>query len=319
MSEKTQSAVPLIEIKKGRPETLMSESSRRTNASISRVRVSKMDNKKASSLLMEGKSLNTVGFKKGGIQTQADLTHFRNIVVSKVFPEKAMNLLKNLEESISQIPINSYGQASPEEKFEILNQLCDAYNFAWNEGCIQLKEISDEHGKLFAKIKLFYMSLLEKYPKLSESYNDEIHKLRDMISLKDENIKVIEKELKNHYNRAESAKKFITDVQNEATTQRTKKRQYREQANERSVQIEQLKSLETELRLQITILKEENDRLKVQKTVPNIKDTSNYVDIGTDPIEIPPPKIRESQSSIFTRSGGNFISRSSSKRKITRV
>lgn len=329
MTEKPQATVPLIEIKSGRPETLMSESSRRTNASISRVRVTKMDNKKASSLLMEGKSLNTVGFKKGGIQTQRDLTHFRNCIVSKQFPEKSMNLLKNLEESIAQIPVNRYSQASAEEKFDILSRMTDAYNFAWNEGCTQIKEISNDHGKLFAKIRLFYMSLIEKYPKLNEAYNMEINDLREKLVQKDFNISVVEKELKSQIERAESTRKYIADVETEAKIQREKKRQYRDQANERSVQIEQLKSLATELRLQITILKEENERLKVQmaqKSVQVIKINENLEDkevqVNT---EFYQTKVRSSSSSIFMNNSStasllsNLPVKEHKKKKIKRV
>lgn len=271
---------------KNRSKTAMS-SERSSKASTPR-RTSTSLRKKDEPIILTGrpietKSVNTVGFKSGGIKTEQDLTHFRRIFESQTNEVQAKSVFMEFQEKISHVPIESYAELGPAEQYEMIKKLIDIYNFSWNECCFQLHKISNEHSKLLTKLKSFYNLLLDLYPELILSYHKQFESLTQQNKDKDREIQQLKQELNFQIDRNNGTKKYIIDCQNEIMRLKSAKKYYKNELNNEVSVVEQAKSYITEMRLQIQMLKEENERLKNSKISIDMPTASNAIphkDIG---------------------------------------
>ena len=269
---------------------------KRPATSITRIRRDKKEQPNeqlpaASARQIEVRSKNAVGFKNGGIKTPQDLTVFRDTVVSKLKPVQAKSIMDELNERLKDIPLRKYESCEPSEKFDIILQLLDAYKFAWNEASTQMRDISREHGRVFAKLKEFFITLIDKYPALIMQYEDQVQHLVEENKKKDQEIALLKQEMNEQIERVQATKKYIVDIQNECKRLKERKVHYKDAVNNASIQVEQSSNIITELRLQLQKAKEENDRLKVPIDEELLLKSSSVYgkkaeteDIGTDPI-----------------------------------
>ena len=269
---------------------------KRPQTSITRVRREQKENPNdklpaASARQIDVRSKNVVGFKNGGIKTPQDLTIFRQTIVSKTKQVQAKSIMDELNERLKIIPIRKYESCEPSKKYEIILQLLDAYKFAWNEASTQMRDISREHGRVFAKLKEFFMTLIDKYPALIQEFEQQVETLVEENKKKDQEIGLLKDEIKQEVERVEATKKYILDLQNEIERLKGRKVHYKEAVNNASLQVEQSSNVITDLRLQLQKMKEENERLKVPIDEDLLLKSSSLLgrsvetcDIGTDPI-----------------------------------
>ena len=276
---------------------------------------------------IEIKSRNYVGFKSAsGIKSTVDVDNFKKVMVSKNYGEQARSVLQNLDDEISKIPVNKYASLEPEGKYEILEKLTDAYNYAWNDACMQLRDISEEHAKVFAKLKIFYMSLVDKYPDLIRDYGLKLSNIADESNRKTQQINLMQQEMNAQEQKIEIAKKYIIDIQNEANRIKGRKNYYKELVNSSSIQIEHCGNTITDLRLQLQKAKEEMEKFKSVPASGYLSNSqeefkvSEKVDVGTDVIKEIEQKLNNQYIPMMSSQPNfNFLDESFKKPKRQRL
>ena len=190
-------------------------------------------------------SMSYVGFKPTEMRSQSNLQHNRNMIAIKKAPERAINVLQYLDQWVANIDVKSYPAGTPTDKLEIVKKLIEAHNFAWNEITLQVKEFSDEHAMVFAKLKQFYNSLLEEYPKLVRQFCQEISSLKEEVAKRDQQIEALQNQLVGNEDRCNAAGNLVFGLQKKLKHVTDRKKYYK-----------------SELRFQVT----ENERLTEEMT-----------------------------------------------------
>lgn len=245
--------------------------------------------------LKEGMSPNYVGFMPPDMRTVNDLHHLRNAVETHSIDEKAVSIIQNLDKMVSNIPIDKYERGDAGTKLDILTQLLDAYNFAWNEASVQTKEISEKHASIFVKIRSFYVSLLEQYPKLLGQYQRELVQLKKSNSEKDQHIAAILQDVQLRESKTENLREFIAGLEEEIARIKGRKDYFKEEYNVKVLECEQLETEITDLKCEVSkVLEQSKSKMSLEDLRSDLTgahemlvlraDDVEHIDIGTDPV-----------------------------------
>lgn len=245
-----------------------------------------------------GFSPSYVGFKPPDLKSTADLTHFRNVMVSHGATTKAISILTNLERMIDFIPTDRYEDGDPATKYEIIQQLIEAYNFSWNECALQIKEYNEEHAIVISKLKSFYTFLLDQYPKIFVQYESQVNDLQKQCREKDRHIEVLKQELQRKDEKQKVIQEYIITLLDETERIKDRKKYYKEELNKKMLEIESLKSTVTDLRCQVAKEKEkyfsalnlndmERELVESKPILVKQKEDIILTECGTDPIAQP--------------------------------
>ncbi|OHT11863.1 hypothetical protein TRFO_18548 [Tritrichomonas foetus] len=208
-----------------------------------------------------------IGFTLNEIRTTTDLKHNRFIAEQLAVSKKPFPVLQTLEQMINSIPVDLYDESNCSVKLQIIKKLIDAYNFAWNEVVIQIKELSEEHAIVLAKLKNFYNSLFYDYPKLLESFDEEVSDLRTTIMEKDQCISSLTKQIGESDGSFSAARDFLFGIQRELEEVTARKDFIENELNQQVLLNEDLQSQLTDLRCIIIKQKEAITRLyKIQES-----------------------------------------------------
>ena len=248
---------------------------------------------------IDGFTQRYVGLRPPDFRTPADLKHLENFMEAHAGPTRAESILENLDYLLRKIPSEKYNDAGPAEKLEIIQKLNDAYTFAWNEACEQLYKISKEHAEVFVKIKKFFVFLIEEYPQVLKEYQNQIDVLKDDVSEKQQHLDVLTNELQSYSEKEIEASKFIASLRDEIKHIKKRKKYFKQGVNKVVLQNEKLQDEITELRCDISKLKEnfkEQMRLNEVNFDHIFESTHDFiatpqpkiemVDIGTDALEL---------------------------------
>ena len=110
---------------------------------------------------IEGLSSSYVGFRPSDFRSVQDLSHLRHFIESHSSSDQAASVLESLDTMLKSISMTGYEKFDPDDKLDTINKLIDAYSFAWNEGTLQLKQLSEDHAEIFVKIKNKSCSIVE--------------------------------------------------------------------------------------------------------------------------------------------------------------
>ena len=234
-------------------------------------------------------STNFVGFKQATIiKSPNDYQHLKNLLSSKNPSERAALLLQNLTEKINLLPIDKYDILTSQDKYILINNLIEIHSFIWNELTLQIKEISIDYATLYIKMKDFIFSLYEKYPELISSYENTINQLNTVLNEKNQQIDAVLSELDIYESKNEANKELIIGMENEILKSKKRKHYYKQELNNISLEIDQLKSENTELRCEITKLNENlNKYISGNEKINEIEIKIEKKDISceTDPVD----------------------------------
>lgn len=253
--------------------------------------------KSATSRTQFDHSPSVVGFRPS-IRAQSDLIHSRNIISSRQPPVQALSCLHTLEGFLSHIPFGDYEKSDPTKKLDILNKLVEAYNFAWNEATLQLKDISEEHATVFAKMKAFYLNLLNQYPNLLMEFDNQVKELKKTIEIKDHEIHVLNQQINMNEEKNENARNLIAGFKERLNHVIARKHFFKEELNLQVLEVEEMKTTITELRCQVAKQQEEAEMQEkytnlVEQSLSNnnfmpvieqIKPETKDVEVNTDPL-----------------------------------
>ena len=194
------------------------------------------------------RSPKSVGFKTTDFRTMKDLQHSRNIQQQLLVNKKAIPVLLNLENMVKNIPVNEYETADGPKKMEILSKLVNAYNLAWNEVTLQIKELSEEHAVVLFQLKSFYNSLFYDYPKLLKTFDDEVRALKMSISERDQCILSLKKQIEEIEFSFNSTRGFIYGIQRELDEAIENRNYFEKELNNQVLENDKLQSQITDLK-----------------------------------------------------------------------
>lgn len=227
-----------------------SKSKRSSDVSLSLRRFSNSPKPKVKRLgkPIDGFNSSYVGFRPSDFRSIQDLSHLRHYVEAHSSSEQAVSVLESLDTMLKSIPIAGYENFEPDEKSSTINKLIEAYNFAWNEGTLQLKQINEEHAEIFVKIKNFYMFLLNEYPLLLTDYQKQVAELKNQCKEKDHEISILKKEIISINKINDEAREFIAGLRDEIIRLKNRKIFFKQELNDMTLQNDKLQEELTELR-----------------------------------------------------------------------
>lgn len=226
----------------------------------------------------------------------SDLHHLRNAVETHSLEEKALSIMQNLDKMVSGIPVDKYEGSDASTKLDILTQLIDAYNFAWNEASIQTKEISEKHASIFVKIRGFYVNLLDQYPRLLSQYQREISELKKSNYEKDQHIAAISQEVELRESKSENMREFVAGLEEEIKRIKSRKNYFKDEYNIKVLECEQLETEITDLKCEVSkYLETSKSKTLLEDIAADLsgaqemfvlqkEDEVEYTDAGTNPI-----------------------------------
>ena len=197
---------------------------------------------------IDGLSSSYVGFRPSDFRSVQDLSHLRHFIESHSSSEQAASILESLDTMLKSIPIDKYEKFEPDEKLGTIKKLIDAYNFAWNEGSLQLKQISEDHAEIFVKIKNFYMFLLDQYPQLLTDYQKQIASLKKQCEIKDHEINILKEEIVSINQKDNEVREFIAGLREEILRLKDRKTYFKQELNDITLKNDKLLEELTELR-----------------------------------------------------------------------
>lgn len=189
-----------------------------------------------------------VGFRPPDMKSINDLSHLRLFVEAHPSHDQAESVLENLNQMLKKIPTDGYESFDPNKKYETIQKLLDAYSFAWNEATLQLKQISEEHAEIFAKIKSFYLFLLQDYPQLLVDYQQQIAKLKTQSLEKEQHISILKKDFEQFSKKDNEAREFIASLRDEINRLKERKKYFKQELNEMTLKNDRLQEELTETR-----------------------------------------------------------------------
>ena len=264
--EKTQDvAVPSLKITKAkRPQTSMNRTPRKIQMNEPSLTPS---SRRMTPKTPTSDRSSYVGFKAVDRTPQSTIAHGRNMMSTKPMSQRAGMILQSLDQMISDIGVDKYPSLKPPEKLEILKQTIEAHNFAWNEVTLQVKEYSDEHATVFAKLKSFYNSLFDEYPRLCQDFTDEIDRLMRIIRQKDQHIEALAEQMEQVEDRANAAKNMIYGLQKKLDHVIERKKFFKNELEIEIMKNEHVRDQATDLRC---LLAKQGDGMKLLEQAQQI-------------------------------------------------
>lgn len=232
----------------------------------------------------KNKKAQRIGFKPTEIRSKTDLIHNRYITEQLSISQKPEPVLQTLSSMIKQIPTEKYENSEPSDKLEIISKLVNAFNFAWNEISLQIKELSEEHAAVLSQLKSFYSNLVTEYPRLLYSFDKEAHDLKFLIQERDKQINSLTKQIDENEESMSSVRNYISGLQKELEETIVQRDSFESELNKQVVENDKLQTTLTDLRC--TIRKQREGIIRLYKifdmveTQPHIM-ASTILDFNT--------------------------------------
>jgi hypothetical protein len=235
------------------------------------------------------------------MRTQSDLFHDRNIRSSRPTSERAEMLVRSLNQMLSSIPSDNYSDLESREKLTVLRQVIDVYDFIWNEAMIQLRELNSDYASVFGRLKIFFNSLFEKYPKLLSDFDHEVTHLHAVIQQKDQNFCALQGQIRASEGQLLSSGDLITGLKRKLARVRERKTYFKNAWNTQVQKCEELTAKITEIRCEMSQLSGEVNRGHSPRQEPPVAAVQSVEeearappprvvrDVGVDTADLPRP------------------------------